>query len=104
MPALEITAQLLIEYTGPDLQELVGASWGPPHLLFLDQLLAHDLVDGGLDEAGGNRLAVPVAIRIVRDRADVGRHIAHELLKLALHVLRALGLGADIPRQVPDGL
>ena len=35
MLALEITAQLLIEHAGSDLQQMVGTRWGPPHLLFI---------------------------------------------------------------------
>jgi hypothetical protein len=76
------------------------ASRGPAHLLLFDQPLAHDLVDGRLDEAGCDRLAVPVTICIVRDRSDVGRHIIHELFELGLHLLRSLGFSADIPRQI----
>jgi hypothetical protein len=38
----------------------------PPHLLLLDEPLADDLVDGGLDKPSGDWLAVSVSIRIVR--------------------------------------
>ena len=100
MPALEIAAQLLIEHAGSDLQQMVGTRWGPPHLLFLHKPLADNLVDRGFDEAGRDGLAVPVAVRIVRDRGEVGRHIVHELLKFVLHILGVLGFGADIPRQI----
>ena len=61
MPALKITVQLLIEHSSPDLQQLVGARWGPALLLFLHKPLADNFVDGGLDEAGRDGLAVPVA-------------------------------------------
>jgi hypothetical protein len=33
VPALKITAQLLIEHAGPDLQQPVGARGRPTHLL-----------------------------------------------------------------------
>jgi hypothetical protein len=52
VPALEITAQLLIEHAGPDLQQPVGARGRPTHLLSLHKPLADNLVNGGLDEAG----------------------------------------------------
>jgi len=63
MPALEITAQLLIEHAGPDLQQPVGARGRPTHLLSLHRPLADNLVNGGLDEAGRDGLAVAVAVR-----------------------------------------
>ena len=71
VPALKITAQLLIENSGPDLQQLVGARGGSTHLLFLHKPLADNLVDRGFDEASRNGLAVPVAVRIVRNRGQV---------------------------------
>jgi hypothetical protein len=40
----------------------------PSHLLLLDEPLADDLVDGRLDKAGRDRLAVPVTIGVIRDR------------------------------------
>ncbi len=43
----------------------------PPHLLFLHEPLADDLVDGGFDKSARNRLAVPVTIRVIRDRRYV---------------------------------
>jgi hypothetical protein len=33
VPALEVTAQLLIQNAGSDLRQLASARWGPPHLL-----------------------------------------------------------------------
>lgn len=82
----------------------MGARRCPAQLLPFHEPLAHDLVDSGFDEAGYDRLAVPASIRIVRDRSEVGRHIIHELLKLGLHLLRAIGFGADIPCQVLHGV
>ena len=107
MPALEIAAQLLIEHTGSDLQQMVGSRWGPSHLLFLHKPLADNLVDRGFDEAGRNGLAMPVAIPIVRDRRQVGSHVTHELFEFILHGLRMFGFGTDLPCQIiwtpPDG-
>ena len=62
MPALEIPAQLLIEHAGSDLQQMVGSPWGPPHLLFLHESLADNLVDRGFDEAGCNGIAARLAV------------------------------------------
>jgi hypothetical protein len=36
----------VVEGTGPDLREKVGAVWRPPHLLLLDHTAADDPVDG----------------------------------------------------------
>src|SRR5450631_1366185 len=83
---------------------MVGTRWGPSHLLFLHKPLADYLVDRGFDEAGRNGLAMPVAIRIVRDRRQVSGHVTHELLKFILHGLRMFGISTDLPRQILKGL
>jgi hypothetical protein len=51
----------------------------PSHLLLLHKPLADNLVDSGLDEAGRDGLAVPPAVRIVRDRGKVGGHVTQSL-------------------------
>jgi hypothetical protein len=51
------------EHAGPDLQQLVGARGASAHLLFLHRPLADDLSDGGFNEAGRDRLAVPLLQR-----------------------------------------
>src|ERR1019366_6505068 len=68
------------------------------------EALADHLVDGGLDKSGRNRLAVPVAIRIIGYRRKVGHHVVHELLEFILQSLRALGFSADIPGQLFGGV
>ena len=45
----------------------------PSHLLLLDEPLADDLVDGRLDKAGRDGLAVPMTISVIRDRRYVRR-------------------------------
>jgi hypothetical protein len=62
MPALEVASQLLIEHTGSDLQQPMCAVRCPPHLLLLYEPLADYLVDGRLDKAGRDGLAVPVTV------------------------------------------
>ena len=56
----------------------MGAAVCPPHLLFLHHAFAHDLVDGGLDEACGDGLSMPVAIPVVRDEFSVGSYVSPE--------------------------
>src|SRR5438067_1354738 len=51
----------------------------PAHLLLLDHALADDLVDGGLDERTGDRLATSVAFAIIWDPRAVGPNVAREL-------------------------
>ena len=100
MPALEIPAQLLVEHAGSHLQQMVGTRWGSPHLLCPHKPLADNLVDGGLDEAGRDGLAVPLAVRIVRDRRQVSGHVIHELFKFVLHRLCMFGFSTDLPRRI----
>jgi hypothetical protein len=99
MPAIEVRSQLLIEHSGPDLHQPMCAVRRPPHLLLLDEPLADHLVDRGLDEPGGNWLAVSVTIGVVRDRLQVRGNVVHELFELLLKFFGAIGLGADIPGQ-----
>lgn len=45
----------------------MGIVVGPSQLLLFDEALGNDLMDGGLDEAAGVRLAMPEPIAIVED-------------------------------------
>lgn len=72
----------------------------PSHLLLLDESLADDLVDGRLDNAGRNGLAVPMMISVIRDRRHVGRYVVHEFVELILKCFGTWRLGSDIPGQV----
>jgi hypothetical protein len=67
VPAGEVGGEVVVENTGPDLQEKVGAAGRPPHLLLLDHTAADDPVDGTLGGGGGDRLAAAVALAVVRD-------------------------------------
>jgi DNA-directed RNA polymerase subunit RPC12/RpoP len=67
VPAGEVGGEVVVENTGPDLQEKVGAAERPPHLLLLDHTAADDPVDGTLGGGGGDRLAAAVALAVVRD-------------------------------------
>lgn len=46
MPGLEAFAQVTIESLGAGLEQEVRASFGPAHLLFLDQASGQNLIDG----------------------------------------------------------
>src|ERR1700732_398267 len=100
MPALEVASQLLIEHSRPDLQEFMRALRCPAHLLFFDEALADNLVDGGLNESSRDGFAVPMAIGIIRDRRHVARDVVHELVEFLLQGLRAGRFGSDVPAQV----
>src|SRR6516164_2994971 len=56
-------------------------SRSPRHLLPLHKTLADHLVDRRLDEARGDRLAMTVAVRVVRDKARVVLEVTDELLQ-----------------------
>ena len=49
---MEVAGELVVEDAGADLEQQVGATRGPAHLLFFDHALADDLVDRGLGERG----------------------------------------------------
>jgi hypothetical protein len=50
VPARERRTPVPVQHLDSDLQEQVGAGFGPAHLLFLDEPFAHHLVDGRLHE------------------------------------------------------
>ncbi len=54
---IEVVAQVAVEDGGADLEEAVGGSVRPGHLLFLDEVLGDDLVDAGFDEPCRNENA-----------------------------------------------
>jgi hypothetical protein len=84
MPALEVSAQLLIEHAGSYLQQSMGAVWCPPHLLFLDGAFADYLVDGRLDQSGRNRLAVSICGANSPARFLEGRRCEHAKSRFSL--------------------
>jgi hypothetical protein len=45
VPAVEVVGEGVVEDSAADLEELVGASWCPAHLLLLDHASADHLVD-----------------------------------------------------------
>ena len=59
VPAGEVGGEVVVEGTGADLEQQVGAARTPAHLLFLHHPLAHDLVDRRLNEGAGDGLSVP---------------------------------------------
>ena len=72
----------------------------PSHLLLLDEPLADDLVDGRLDKAGRDGLAVPMTISVIRDRRYVRRYAVHEFIEFILKRFGTWRLGSDLPGQV----
>ena len=72
----------------------------PSHLLLLDEPLADDLVDGRLDKAGRDRLAVPVTISVIRDRRHVRCYVVYEFFEFILKRFGTWRLSSDIPGQV----
>ena len=72
----------------------------PSHLLLFDEPLADDLVDGRLDKAGRDWLAVPVTVGVIRDRCHIGIYVVHEFFEFVLKCFGAWRLGSDIPSQV----
>lgn len=88
---------MLVEYSRADLQKPVRPDRSPSHVLFLDESFTYDLVDGRLDEASGNRLAVPTGTRLVWDRRKVRSHVTHEFLKLVLYGFCPLRFSTNLP-------
>ena len=62
---MKVAGELVVEDAGADLEQQVGAAGCPAHLLFFDHALADDLVDRGLGERGGDRLASTLAFPVV---------------------------------------
>jgi hypothetical protein len=100
IPAGEVSGQVVVEDSGADLQEQMGALRGPAHLLLFDHALGHHLVDGGLDEGGGDGLTAAAALAVVGDPLGVGADVSGELGqvfgKFALFRARVLGVEVDL--------
>ncbi|GAB7541358.1 hypothetical protein CS8_010210 [Cupriavidus sp. 8B] len=101
MPSFDERSELVIEHGSPNLQKCVRLLWAPGHLLLFDKALAYHLVDGRLDETGGNRLPTAIAVTVVHEEAPVVIEVDDELLELGeeLGLLRT-GLGVEIPAKI----
>ncbi len=64
-----------VQHRGPDLKHSVGAAGRPAHLLSLVHAGAHQLIDGAFGPRGRDRLASPVALAVVDQRALVALDI-----------------------------
>jgi hypothetical protein len=84
VPAGEVSGEVVVEDSGADLQEQVGATGRPAHLLLLDHAAADDAVDGGLGGGGGDRLATAVPFAVVRDLLAVAPDVGAELGELGV--------------------
>jgi len=71
--------QFIVQDLGPRLQQQMGTTQGPLHRLLLDQALADDLINGGLDKSCADCLPVPVALAEIRNELAA---IANVSLKL----------------------
>jgi hypothetical protein len=62
---VEVVGEFVVEDSGADLEQEVGTARGPTHLLLVDHAFADHLVDGRLDERGGDGLAGPMTLAVV---------------------------------------
>src|SRR6266567_6648514 len=88
VPALKVDGEIVVQDAGADLEQQVGASGSPAHLLLLEHAFANDLVDSRLDERAGDRFTRSIPFAIVWDRRRVGPNVTSEfsnrLAQLAL--------------------
>lgn len=62
---MKVAGEQVVEDPGADLQQQVGTTRGPSHLLLFEHALLYDLVDRGLGERGGDGLAGAAAFAVV---------------------------------------
>ncbi len=106
VPAAEVSGKVLVEHARSDLEQEMGPSLRPAHLLLLNHSLAHHLVDRRLYEGVGDGLARAVALPVVRDPGGVGPDVAAELAQ-GLHQLAAAWSGVvdlEVHLQIFDHL
>src|SRR5271169_1547545 len=65
IPAPEGILPLFVEHPSSYLQEEMCSLLAPSHLLFLHHPLAHDLIDGRLDETGSDLFPVAIAFPVI---------------------------------------
>ena len=108
IPAVEVRGELVVEDAGADLEEQVGSTRSPAHLLFFHHAFADDLVDGGLDEGAGDGLPGAVAFPVVGDpvgvSTDVGVELTHRLGQSGLFEGGFLAAFVELALEVLDGL
>jgi hypothetical protein len=90
VPAPVIVGEGVVEDPGAYLEEQVCSAGAPPHLLFFDHAFADHLVDGGLDERGGDGLTGAAALPVVGDATGVGGEVTALFLITAAKRQRAV--------------
>jgi hypothetical protein len=71
IPALEDGPQLPVQRLYARLQQQMRTGFGPLHLLFFTEAFAHDLIHRGLHKTRRDRLAVVIALPIIRYQVPV---------------------------------
>jgi hypothetical protein len=80
IPYAERLFPLVVQDTRANLQQEMGAAFGPLHLLFLYHPLAHDLVHRRFDKARANAFALVIALALVLNKARIVSDICVKLL------------------------
>jgi hypothetical protein len=80
----------------------MGTAVGPPHLLFLHHALAHDLIDGRLNEACRDGLSVPITIAVVRNECSIGSDVSSEFSNRFQQLALILAVSLRGPDRIPN--
>ena len=80
IPGAERLFPLAVQHPCANLQQEMGAAWGPLHLLFFHHALAHDLIHRRFDKARADTLAVVVALAIIRNKPGIVADLGVKLL------------------------
>ena len=88
VPSLTYGLQVPIQHLGSYLEQQVSAAWRPAHLLFLNEALGEQLIDGGLHESGRYPFAASIPRAIIHNAARVIGHVRAELVECASQLLQ----------------
>jgi hypothetical protein len=101
---VEVVGEFVVEHPGADLEQ--HTAWRPSHLHLLNRSFADDLVDGRLDERGGDGLASPVTLPVIGDRTGVRLHVSADVANRfeQLGMLGGCFLDVEVGLQITHGL
>jgi hypothetical protein len=92
VPSAERLLELVVENPRPGLQQKMGPTQRPLHLLFFDESSADYLVPGRFDECRADRFPLPLTLAEVRDELAVIADVGSKLIKAVDELLRSVRL------------
>ena len=95
IPMAEYLVQILVEYLRPGLQQKMGPTQRPMHLLLPDESFADHLVDRRIHEGRADGFPLPSTLAEVRDELAVIADVCFKLTEAVSDLLRSVRTGMN---------